>query len=183
MSSRMSQRVVYMATAAIVAAMVGGFALAQMSIGQTNVSYQGSQTTTVAPIQGLTYISTDLVELSASLTSTVCTSGSPCSVSTADATDCAGGFTGSTGCVATDYVEQVLIHTDANTAFVGTVTLTIYVSGSPVGGSFATFTGTSFYYTQTSTTNAVHSIVIDFDIGTESSGPGAVATVTVIGSD
>jgi len=179
----MSQRVVYMATAAIVAAMVGGFALAQMSIGQTNVSYQGSQTTTVEAVPGLTYVSTTLVELNVALTSSVCTSGSPCSVSTADVTDCAGGFIGSTGCAASDYVEQVLFHTEASTQFIGTVTLTIYVSGSPVGGSFATVAGASFYYTQADPSNSVHSIVIDFDVGTESSGPGAVATVTVIGSD
>jgi len=183
MGSRTSQRAVYLATAAIVVAMIGGFALAQISIGQTNVSYQGSQTTTVAPVQGLTYVSTDLIQLGASVSNTTCSSGSPCSVTGAGATDCAGGFTGTVGCMVNDYVEQVTLHTDAGVAFVGTVTLTLYVTGTPVGGTSATFTGMSFYYTQTLTSNTQQPIVIDFDIGSHLSGPGAVATVTLIASD
>jgi len=183
MSSRVPQRTVYLVTAAIVVAMVGGFALAQISTGGVNTSYQGSQTTTVSAVQGLSYVSTDLIELGATVVPTTCSQGSPCSVTTVGAIDCAGGFTGSTGCAATDYVEQVTITTDAGVAFVGTVTLTLYVSGTPVGGSYATFTGTSFYYTQVSTGNSAQDIVIDFDTGTATSGPGAVATVSVIALD
>lgn len=184
MSFRTSQRAVYLATAVIVAAMIGGFALAEIAIGQTNVSYQGSQTTTIASVPGLTYMSTQLVQLSANVVNTTCSVGSPCSVTTSGATDCAGGFTGSIGCMATHYVEQVTFDTDANTAFVGTVTLTLYVTGTPVGASHATtFPGTSFYYTQTSSSNAVYSIVIDFDIGTNDTGPGVVTTVSAIASD
>lgn len=183
MSSRTPQRTVYLVTAALVLAMVGGFALAQISIGQTNTSYQGSQTTTVLAVPGLTYVSTNLVELSAGVTNTTCSQGAPCSVTNAGATDCAGGFTGTVGCMATDYVEQVTITTVANTAFAGTVTLTLYVTGVPVHGTAATFTGTSFYYTQTSSANGAQLVVIDFDIGDASSGPGAVSTVSVIAID
>jgi len=170
-------------TAAIVAAMVGGFALAAITTGGTNTSYQGSQTTTVSNIAGLTWVSTNLIELAATVAPTTCTSGTPCSVTAADAIDCAGGFTGSTGCAQNDYVEQVTISTVPGTAFVGTVTLQLYVTGTPVAGVAGTFTGTQFYYTQASTSNSLHSIVIDFDVGTAGSGPGLVGTVSVIATD
>ncbi len=183
MSSRMPQRTVYLVTAAIVAALVGGFALAQISTGGTNTSYQGSQTTTVSAVPGLTYVSTDLVALSANVVSTACTSIAPCSVTSTGATDCAGGFTGSTSCLQNDYAEEVSITTVANTAFVGTVSLTLYVTGTPVGGSAGTYVGTTFFYTQTSATNTAQPIVIYFDIGTAISGPGVVGTVTVIAND
>jgi len=183
MSSRTTQRTVYLVTAAIVVAMVGGFALASITTGQVNTSYQGSQTTTVDPVAGLSYVSTQLAMLTADVVSTACTALAPCSVTSAGATDCAGGFTGSTTCAATDYVEEVNLTTDASTAFVGTVTLTVYVTGTPVGGALATFAGTPFHYTQTSTTNGAEPIVIDFDVGTATTGPGAVATISVIATD
>ncbi len=183
MSSRMPQRTVYLVTAAIVAAMVGGFALAQISTGGTNTSYQGSQTTTVAAVPGLSYVSTDLVALASNVVSTTCTQLTPCSVTSTGATDCAGGFTGSTSCLQNDYAEAVSLSTDANTAFVGTVSLTLYVTGTPIGGSAGTYVGTTFYYTQSSPTNSAQTIVVYFDIGTAISGPGIVGTVTLIAND
>jgi hypothetical protein len=183
MSRKLTQRTVYLATAVIVASMVGGFALAQLSTGGVNTSYQGSQTTTVTPVQGISYVSTDLVELTSTISSTTCSLSTPCSVTSAGAVDCAGGFTGSTGCAATDYAEEVNLTTVANTAFVGTVTLTVYVTGTPVGGALQTFAGVPFHYTQTSGTNSAQSIIIYFDIGAVATGPGVVDTVSVIGTD
>jgi len=182
MRKRITQRTVYLVTAALALAMIGGFTMAILTTGQTNTSYQGSQTTTVSSVTGLSYVSTQLVELSSAVTSTTCTSGTPCSVTSAGATDCAGGFTGSTTCAGNDYVELLDLTTVASTAFpgAGTVALTVYVTGTPVGGSAATFSGTTFYYSQASSRNTAQTIVIDFDIGTASSGPGTVATVTVI---
>lgn len=182
MRKRLAQRTVYLVTAALVAAMVGGYAMATLSTGGTNTTYQGTQTTTVSSVAGLSYTSTNLVYLSSAVSSTICSSASPCSVTSANAIDCAGGFTGSTTCAATDYVEQVIFTTTAGTAFPGTgeIQMTVYVSGTPVGGSATTVAGTTFYYSQTSTSNTAQTITIDFDIGTSSSGPGAVSTVTVI---
>jgi hypothetical protein len=184
MSSRVSQRTVYLVTAAIVASMIGGFALASLSTGGTNTSYQGSQTTTVSAVPGISYVSTQLIEVtSATGPFTTCTSVAPCSVTSAGAIDCAGGFVGSTTCAASDYAEQVNLTTDANTAFVGTVTLTVYVTGTPVGGALTTVAGIPFDYTQTSGTNSPTQISILFDVGTATSGPGTIQTVSVIATD
>jgi hypothetical protein len=185
MSSRTPQRAVYLVTAAIVAAMVGGFALAAISLGGTNTSYQGSQTTTVSEINGLSYVSTNLTKLISTVTPTTCTSGSPCDVAAAGATDCAGGFTGSTTCAAGDWVEQVTIDTVVATQFVGPVTLTLYVTGqpAPITGSPSTVAGTTFYYMESVSPSAVEPIVIDFDTGTNAHGPGLVTTVSVIATD
>jgi hypothetical protein len=177
MGIRMGQKAVYAATAAIVLAMVGGYALATFSTGGTNSVGQGSQTTTVTAVQGLSWTSTSLVELATATVpaGTTCTSAAPCSVSTAGASDCAGGYTGSTTCAVGDFVEQVTLSTVANTAFTGTVQITLTVTGTS-----GTSSGTTFYYTQSSTTNSVQTIVQDFDIGTSASGPGNVASVTVV---
>ena len=184
MGSKLTQRTVYLVTAAIVAAMVGGFALASISTGGTNTTNQGSQTTTVTPVQGISWVSTQLVELTSAVTNTSCSHGSPCSVTSAGAIDCAGGFSGSIACAQSDYVEEVNLTTVFHTPFSGstmTVSLTVYVTGTPVGGSTpVTVAGIPFFYTQTSGTNSPQPIVIAFDVGTASSGPGAVATVSVI---
>ena len=171
---RASRRLLYATTAAVVLAMVGGFALANVSLGGTNTVSQGSQSTTVSAVAGLTWTSTQLIELTAAPTGTTCTNTTPCTVTTLGASDCAGGFTGSTTCATGDYVEEVSLTTVANTAFAGTVKITLYVTGS------STAAGATFYYTQAATTNAAQTIVQDFDIGTISTGPAAVTSVTVI---
>jgi hypothetical protein len=177
MGIRVSQKVVYAATAAIVLSMIGGFAMASLSLGGTNTNYQGSQTTTVASVAGLTWTSTNLEELSAAVTNTTCSSGSPCSVTSAGATDCIGGFTSPVACASGDFVEAVTLTTIAGTAFPGTVQVTVYVTGTS-----GTVAGTTFYYTQTSTSNTAQTIVQYFDVGTASSGPGMVSTVSVVAS-
>src|SRR5208282_2846263 len=106
---------------------------------------------------------------------TVCTLGSPCSVTSASVTDCAGGAPPHTGCGAGDFVEQVLLTTVSHTPFSGTLKITMYVST----GS-GTDVGTSFYYTQSSAANGVETIVQDFDIGSWSTGPGPVTAVSVV---
>ena len=184
MSSRVSQRTVYVVTAAIVASMIGGFALASISTGGTNTSYQGSQTTTVTAVPGITYVSTQLIQVTSSIGPfTTCSHAAPCSVTTTGAIDCAGGFVGSTTCAVSDYAEQVNLTTVAGTAFVGTLTLTVYATGTPVGGSLTTVAGIPFDYTQISSSNSPTTISILFDVGSASSGPGTVQTISVIATD
>jgi len=182
MASKVSQRAVYLVTAVIVASMVGGFALATMTLGGgTNTSYQGSQTTTVTSVNGLTWLYTNAsaIEGASAVTNPCTVLATACSVQSAGYTICAGGFTGSTGCNSGDFVEQVTLTTVANTAFPATVAVTVYVTGTPVGLSAATFSGPTAYFTDT-TGNTAQLIVLDFDIGTITSGPGSVTSVSVI---
>ncbi|HEY1198477.1 MAG TPA: hypothetical protein VGG32_07100 [Thermoplasmata archaeon] len=192
MSSRMSQRSVYLVTAAIVASMVGGFALAQMSIGGTNTSYQGSQTTTVQAVPGLTWLSTNLTAIPSALlfSANSCrTLGTPCDVASTGYTLCVGGLTGSTLCNAGDFVEQVNLSISNSVDFpastfgatpTSAVTLTVYVTGTPVGFSPGVFVGFTCYFQESVLPGSPEVLTLDFDIGTTTAGPGGVTAVSVI---
>jgi hypothetical protein len=165
--------------------MVGGFALADLSLqGGTNSVSQGSQTTTVSSVTGLTYVSTNLSELggTTSVTNPCTLPGVPCNAHSSGWTVCVGGFTGSTGCAAGDFVEQVNLSVSTSTNFpAGTVALTVYVTGAPFGGTASTFTGTTSYFNEPlGHPTAPEFIVLDFDTGTPPNGPGAVKSVSVI---
>jgi len=186
MRLRTQRRVVYAAMGLTVLALTGGYALAAgLGVGATSSVQQGSQTTTVSSVTGLSYVSTSLFELSAAQSAASCTTSSTaCDVSTAASTSCVGGLAGSTTCAQNDWVEQVSLSTQATTAFTGhaggaanTIEITVYVVGA--GGTTA---GTTLYYIQASTTNAAEPIVQDFDVGTSATGPAAVTTVTVVAS-
>ncbi len=192
MGSRTSQRTVYLVTAAIVASMVGGFALAEMSLGAVNNSYQGSQTTTVAPMQGLSYVSTQIVVVQGPAASSVpnpCTPlASVCDVTSGTGlTVCAGSYSGS-ACVAGDFVEQVTLTTIANTAFPvlspNAIAVTLYVTGTPnSGGSsgiLGTYTGSTSYFSETAAPTAAQTLTFDFDVGVIPTGPGGVTSISVL---
>lgn len=183
MASKVSQRTVYLVTGVIVASMIAGFALAQMSLaGAPNTTYQGSHTTNVSPIQGLTWIYTNVTVVSTGTVLSPCTPlQNACSVDTQGYTVCTGGFTGSLSCAVSDYVEQVNLTVSDSVATPASFSLTLYVTGTPAGGSSpVTVTGTTFYFTESSVPSASESILLDFDIGTVNSGPGAVTTVSVL---
>ena len=167
--SNWKRRAYYGATIATMIALTAGFALATVNLGQTNTSYQGSQTTTVSGVAGVTYVSTDL-GVSSGVSSTTCTSGSPCTVTSSGATDCVSGT-----CASSDYIETITLTTTAGTAFAGTVEITVYVTAAGV-----TTPGATRYYLQPSGSNTAQSIVQVFDIGTVVTGPEAVTSVTVI---
>lgn len=187
MGSKVSQRVVYLVTAAIVASMVAGFSIAQFQLGQTNTSYQGSQTTTVTSLPGLTWSYTELSEVNAS---TVITTGcgasatTACDVTNAGMTVCAGNYDGD-ACSPGDFIEQVNLTTVASTSFNGSthfpvnVTLTVLVTGTPLHGTPGTYAGIPFYFKETGTNRAVN-IALDFDIGVIPNGPGSVTSVSVL---
>jgi hypothetical protein len=186
MASKVSQRAVYLATAAIVVAMIGGFAVAQLSLGVVNNSYQGSQTTNVTPLPGLTWVSTDLTAVATGTTFTTgcgVSAATACDVTTAPALLCAGTYTGS-NCAPGDFIEQVNLTTVLNTPFYGstypvTVSLTLFVTGTPAGGSAGTYAGTVLYFTETGANTAVV-ISLDFDTGVFPHGPGAVTSISVL---
>ncbi|HYA70891.1 MAG TPA: hypothetical protein VEH28_05950 [Thermoplasmata archaeon] len=191
MASKVTQRAVYLATAAIVVAMVGGFALATMALGGTNPSYQGSQTTNVTSLPGLTWLATKLsaVNTTTAYTTPCTTAATACIITTtAGATLCVGSFTGAYGtasCGSGDFVEEVTLTTVANALFYGgtgpvTITLTTYVTGTPVGGTAGTYAGPAFFLTENAAPTAAQHIVLDFDIGISSAGPGAVSTISVV---
>jgi hypothetical protein len=178
---KVRQRTVYWVTAGLVACMISGFAMATVfSTGGSNTTYQGSQTTTVDAVTGLQYSSTNLMELASATGPAGCSSGSPCNVATAGVTVCTGGFTGSTSCAAQDFVQQVNLTTIASTQFPGTVQLTLFVTGTPAGGSGTTTVATSsFYFTESAAPSSPTTITLDFDVGTSTTGPGTVTSVTV----
>jgi hypothetical protein len=186
-NKRFRQRSVYLVTAALVACLVGGFALAaSFSIGGQNTAYQGSQTTTVSAIAGLQYSSTNLFELGASVVNSACTVATPCDMTAGSTVDCVAGFSPTTSCVATDFVEVVNLTTLPPTQFPGAsheVRLMLFVTGTPAGGSSqVTVVSGSFYYTEPAAPATAYTITLDFDVGSISSGPGTVNTVTVIGN-
>jgi hypothetical protein len=183
MSSRTSQRTVYLVTAVIVASLVGGFALAQMSIGSTNNSYQGSQTTTVSPVPGLTWVNTSLTELTttevAGLTGG-CTVAGACDITNISGeysfSVCAGAASPLT-CSASDFVENVTLSVGSEAFPVDTVALTTYVTGPVLG----TLVGPTLYFTELNSFPATaQKIVLYFDIGNTASGPRVVTSVSVI---
>ncbi len=176
MRIRTTRKAIYAVTAIAALALVGGFAAATIGLGgPTHQSYQGSQATTVSNVQGLNWTSTSLSAVESNFTGTSCAAASPCSVTTSNALDCAGGVAGATTCVMGDFVEQVVLSTVNDTAFPGTLNITLYVSTAA-----ATYTGTSFYYTQTSTTNTDHTITLDFGIGTVGGVTAPVTAVDVV---
>jgi len=161
--------------AVTVLALIGGYATASIGVGQTYSTYQGSETTTIVSVPGLSWSSTALRGLNSSVSdSPSCSSGTPCSVTAAGAVDCAGGVVNHTGCLSGDFVEEVTLTTVTDTAFPATLKITIYVTTV----SSVTYIGTTFYYTQTSPSNSVaQTITQDFDIGP---APTPISQVTVI---
>jgi len=181
MRLKTQRRAIYAAMALTVVALTGGFTLASVQLGQSNSIQQGSQTTTVSQVTGVTWVSTTLVYSTGISSPTSCVSGSPCSVTSAGATDCAGGLV-STTCAAGDWIEQVNLTTVLNTAFVGnaggttnTLMVTLYVTT----GS-GTTVGTTFYYQQSSSTNSPKTILQDYDITSASGGPSLITSVSVV---
>jgi hypothetical protein len=166
------RRAYYGATIATMLALTAGFALATVNLGGANSSYQGSQTTTVSAVAGLNYVSTGIA-VATSFVPTSCTPQSgACNVAASGATDCVSGT-----CASSDYIETITLQTVAGTAFPapGTVAVTVYVTTT--GGTTA---GTTQFYSQTVTSNSQVNIVQMFDIGTVSSGPADVTSVTVV---
>ena len=177
MRLKTQRKAIYAAMGLTVLALIGGFTLANLSLGgSTNSSQQGSHTTTVTPVTGLMWNSTNLQMLSTTVTNTSgCVAPTGCDVSSSNATVCAGStHSGAAWCLQSDFVEQVALNTTADQPFSGTLQLTVYVT---VGGT--TYTGETFYFTD-SGSNLRQFIFVDFDIGTASSGPAMVTDVTVV---
>jgi hypothetical protein len=62
-----------------------------------------------------------------------------------------------------------------------TVAVTVFVTGTPHGGSsVGTYAGSTFYLKESSTPATAQLIVLYFDIGATPTGPGAVNSVSVI---
>jgi hypothetical protein len=176
MRLKTQRRTIYVAMGLTALALTGGFALASLSLGGTaNTSYQGSHTTMVSAVPGLSWTETELTETGGVTNTSGCATLPGCNVSAAAATVCAGSTQSGTWCASSDFVEQVVLTTSSSQAFPGyAVNVTIFVVES---GN--TLTGETFHFTD-GATNDVETLTIDFDIGTTSGGPAAVSSVTVI---
>lgn len=180
MRLKTQRRVIYAAMGLTVLSLVGGFALANLSLGgSSNASQQGSHTTTVAQVTGLSWSATQL-SVSSGVGATCQTQGTPCNVSLSSNVTCAGGLSVSLTCGSSDFVEQVVLNTTAGTAMTGTIGITVFIvsGGNPYSGS------TAYYYDYSATghTNSKQFVTIDFDIGTQTTGPASVSDVTVVAS-
>jgi len=163
------RRAYYGITIATMLAMTAGFAIATVQLGQTNTNYQGSQTTTVSSVTGLTWTSTVLAVASAT-TSTSCAKLTPCDVTSTPSTICVSGT-----CAGTDFVEQITMTTVSGVAFpTSPIAITVYVT---IGSATA---GTTGYYSETGTPGTAVNIVQMYDIGTAASGPSDVTAVNII---
>jgi len=176
MRLKTQRRAIYAAMGLTVLALIGGFTVANLSLGSApNAIQQGSHTTTIGAVVGISWVSTSLVELvSAASTASCITVGTACNVTSTSYSNCTGGLAGSTTCAATDWVEQVTLSTTVGTAINGVANLTLVVvsSGLP-------HTGTSYFYKDSAPAAATY-IVLDFDIGTATNGPAPVTSVTVV---
>lgn len=176
MRFRTQRKAIYAAMGLTVLALIGGFSVANLSLGgSVNHQQQGSHTTTVTAVSGLSWNATTLAELGPAVVNTSgCAAPAGCDVSTQSATVCAGSTGTTAWCGAGDFVEQVILNTTANTPFAGEVNLTLFVTA---GGTV--YTSATFHYTD-SGGNTRQLIVEDFDIGTALTGPAMVTDVTVV---
>lgn len=183
--ARVRQRTVYWVTAALVACMIGGYTMAALTTGGVNTTQQGSQTTTVIPIAGLSWVSTNLTEIVTAPTN-ACNSLPACDLSTASYNTCVGGFAGTTSCAQTDYAELITLETNSAAIPIGHYAqLTVFVTGTPVNGVTTTVATSPVYYQEStgSPSPTTYDIYLYFDIGSVAlGGPGYVTSVTVIGN-
>jgi hypothetical protein len=171
MRLKTQRTVIYVAMGLTMAALVGGYAAANLAAGVTNSQQQGTHTTSISPVSGLDWSSTTL-QMGGSLGSNSCATAGGCSVTSASVADCDGGVAASPTCGAGTWDENVTLNTVADTPFTGTVQITLYVT---VGGT--SFVGTTLNYTDASG-NTQQSISLVFEVGT--STPGNVTAVTVV---
>lgn len=174
MRLKTQRKVVYVAMGLTVLALTGGFALANLSLGSTNTVQQGSQTTAITPIPGLTWQSTTLTLLNSNVVNRSCPSPTGCSVQSIPAFDCAGGVSNALGCQGGNWVEQVDLSTVADQPFPAPACITLYAT---VSGT--TYTGITYCYTD-STGNPAQPITQDFGVGNISDGPQNVTVVSVV---
>lgn len=169
---------IYVAMGLTVLALIGGFTLASLTLGSAPTQgQQGSHTTSIGPVTGLTWVSTTVVVLANPASDLECLQGSPCNVGTGTVTPaaCAGGEPG-LQCDPGDFAENVTLATTAGAPFSGTLEITLYVTNATNG---QIYTGTTFYYTDSPGTAAADIWQV-FDIGTSFHGPNPVSAVTVV---
>jgi hypothetical protein len=180
MRLKTQRKAIYVAMGLTVLALVGGYTAANLAIGgSTNSAQQGSHTTNIGQVTGLSWNGTAPTMFESTLTNTSgCASEPGCAVSSSAATVCAGSTHAGTWCAAGDFGEEVVLNTTANSPFAhDPMNITIYVTvGSTV------YTGETFYFTD-SGSNARELITICFDTGTASAGPAPVSDITVIAED
>lgn len=182
--ARVRQRSVYWVTAALVACMIGGYTMAALSTGGVNTTQQGSHTTTVIPIAGISWLSTNLTEI-ATAPPNACTPAPGCDLSVSTYYTCVGGFPATTTCAQTDYAELIILNTTSVGIPLGHyLQLTVFVTGTPVGGTATTQASSpAYYYESVGAPSPSNDIYLYFDIGSVAlGGPAAVTSVTVIGN-
>lgn len=176
MRLKTQRRAIYAAMGLTVLALTGGFALATVSIGSVHTSQQGSDTTNVQGVAGLSYSSAMLVVSNGSpvINTTGCTQAVPCVVTHSDSVMCVGGTGASTNCAIGEFVEQITLTTTAGTPLSGELSLVVYL-----GDGVSIFTGATLHYTDAAG-NTQQSIVQDFDLGPVTGTPTAVSTVSIV---
>jgi hypothetical protein len=175
MRLKTQRRAIYVGMGLTVLALVGGFTLANLTLGgTTSSSYQGSHSTTVAAVPGLNWTGTDLnMDTAQVVNTTGCAATTGCDVSSSSAVVCAGSTHSGTWCAAGDFVEQVVFNTTYHKSMGGVANITMFVATTG-----ASYEGETFYFHDTDT-NYVENITLDFDIG-NTSVQAPVSDVSVV---
>ncbi len=160
------RRSVYLVTIVAMLAMVGGFAFATFGFTTQAAPQQGQE---YVGISGVAQLSTPTITLAATpsgtVSSTTCTSGSPCSVGTSPVSICLTA----TCTAGTDDAEIVDFPVAAYTGTTYTFNIVVTVNGvSPV----------TTYYTEASGATA-SSLTLVWDAGA-ATGPTAVTSIDIV---
>ncbi len=174
MRLKAQRTVIYVAMGLTMAALVGGYAAADLQMGSTNSQQQGTHTTSFEPITGATWTSTSLQEVVSTPVYTNCETA-VCDVTSTSTTSCVGGVAGATACAAGDWVEDVTLSTVTDVNFTHEVVFTLYVN---VNGTL--FESAASYYDDSSG-NSAQSISLLFGVG--AAVPGNVTAVTIVGAE
>jgi hypothetical protein len=174
MRLKAQRKAIYAAMGLTVLALSGGFAIANFSMGATNTSLQGSQTTTIGSIPGLAWNATDLGVQGPTSFSSCGSSASPCIVTSANKTVCAGTINVANQCTESDFIENITLSTSVGVAFGHTVGVTVYVT---VSGT--THVGATVYFNDTAPSHTTF-MWLDFDVEAAAGGPAQVTSVSVV---
>ncbi len=157
---RIGGRLIYVATASAIFALIGGFAIASIGLTNSSQNAQGNFVSSAGAVTGVTYTSTVLgATTNPAPPASTGTAGAPQAVVAATNAFCA------TTCTAGDFA-QVVTYT-FTTSMTGSIQISIQVTASAGGGS------TTLYLKQ-ATVAVAGTIVITWDVGTATSTLTAV---------
>jgi hypothetical protein len=179
MPEKVSLRVLYLTiVAAVVGSFVGGYAVASLAPGTQGPTLgQGSEVNSIQPVEGLTWVSTSLIQEASIANTANCDSAPGCNVSSSSAMWC-GNPCGSSEDFFEVVVFDVALGSSAILCGTATTVLTLTLSYTSNGIVSAQTPG---YFYDTSTASGTTNITLFIDV-TAAGLPEPVSQVTTIAS-